>query len=93
MVRQRKRRQETRKKAKRIRKNQSRRYKRHTNKNHRHKRQKQQGGNYAEDVTDNEVDNMPVTDKAVISIAGQPPMSVDAFKRHAEYRDFQGEEQ
>jgi hypothetical protein len=36
---------------------------------------------------------MPVTKGATISIAGYPSMSVDEFKRHAEYRDFQGEEQ
>lgn len=58
-----------------------------------HKRQKQQGGNYAKDVTKRTIDDMPVTDKAVISIAGQPPMSVGAFEDHAKYRDFQGEEQ
>jgi hypothetical protein len=77
---------------KRIRKNHSRRT-RHTKRSHRHKRQRQQGGNYAEDFTGKSIDGMPYTDKAVISMAGQPTMSVDEFERHAAYRDFQGEEQ
>lgn len=85
----RKRKQETRKR-KRVRKNKSRRHKRHTNKNDRNKSHKQKGGNYAEDVTDNEVDGIPVTEDAVITIPGYPSMSVDAFEDHAEYIDFQG---
>lgn len=81
----RKRKQQTRK---RVRKNSRRQHK-----SHRHKRHRLRGGNYVTDVTKRTIDDMPVTDKAVISMAGQPPMSVDAFKRHALYRDFQGPEQ
>jgi len=77
---------------KRIRKNQSRRT-RHTKRSHKHRSKKQQGGNYAKDITKRTIDDIPVTDKAVISMAGQPTMSVDEFERHAAYRDFQGEEQ
>ncbi len=51
------------------------------------------GGNYAKDVTIEEVDDMPVTAGAVIDIPGYPSMSVKDFKAHALYRDFQGEEQ
>jgi hypothetical protein len=77
---------------KRIRKNQSRRHK-YTKRSHKHRSKKQQGGNYAKDITKRTIDDIPVTDKAVISMAGQPTMSVDEFERHAAYRDFQGEEQ
>jgi hypothetical protein len=45
------------------------------------------------DITTRQVDGIPVTDDAVITIPGYPSMDTDAFKRHAEYRDFQGEEQ
>ena len=103
MVTYRKRKQETRKKGKmlkRVRKNHSRRHKRHHTKrrNHRHTSQKHRsqrlrGGNYAEDVTKEEIDGIPVADDAVITIPGYPSMDAGAFKRHAEYRDFQGEEQ
>ena len=85
----RKRKQETRKR-KRVHKNKSRRHKRYTNKNHTNKSRKQKGGNYEKDVTDNEVDGIPVTEDAVITIPGYPSMSVDAFEDHAEYIDFQG---
>ena len=51
------------------------------------------GGNYAEDITIEQVDDMPVTAGAVIDIPGYPSMSVKDFKAHALYRDFQGEEQ
>ncbi len=51
------------------------------------------GGNYEADITTTQVDGIPVTDDAVITIPGYPSMDADAFKRHAEYRDFQGEEQ
>jgi hypothetical protein len=92
-----KRMKQTRKKGKmlkRVCKNKSRRHKRHTKcRNHRHKSQKQQGGNYAEDVTKRELDGMPIADDAVITIPGYPSMDAGAFKKHAEYRDFQGEEQ
>ena len=75
------------KKAKQVRKNRSRRHKSHT----KHRSHRLRGGNYADDVTDKEVDGIPVTEDAVITTsAGGPPMSVDEFKRHAEYIDFQG---
>jgi len=75
---------------KRVRKN--RRYKRHT-KCRSQRGYRLQGGNYAKDVTIEEVDDMPVTAGAVIDIPGYPSMSVKDFKAHALYRDFQGEEQ
>jgi hypothetical protein len=59
----------------------------------RQRRNRLKGGNYAEDITIEEVDGVPVTDDAVITIPGYPSMDAGAFKRHAEYRDFQGEEQ
>jgi hypothetical protein len=84
------RKQKTRKRVR----NQSR-YKRHT-KRRRQRRQSShrlRGGNYAEDITIEQVDDMPVTAGAVIDIPGYPSMSVKDFKAHALYRDFQGEEQ
>jgi hypothetical protein len=84
------RKQKTRKRVR----NQSR-HKRHT-KRRRQKSQRSQrlkGGNYADDITTTQVDGIPVTDDAVITIPGYPSMDAGAFKRHAEYRDFQGEEQ
>lgn len=68
-------------------------------KNRRHTKRRRQrsyrlrGGNYAEDITIEQVDDMPVTAGAVIDIPGYPSMSVKDFKAHALYRDFQGEEQ
>jgi hypothetical protein len=78
---------------KRLRKN--RRYKRHTKRRsqRRQRSYRLRGGNYAKDVTIEEVDDMPVTAGAVIDIPGYPSMSVKDFKAHALYRDFQGEEQ
>jgi hypothetical protein len=78
---------------KRVRKN--RRYKRHTKRRsqRRQRSYRLRGGNYAKDVTIEEVDDMPVTAGAVIDIPGYPSMSVKDFKAHALYRDFQGEEQ
>jgi hypothetical protein len=65
-------------------------------KRRRHRSQRKhrlRGGNYEMDITTRQVDGIPVTDDAVITIPGYPSMDTDAFKRHAEYRDFQGEEQ
>jgi hypothetical protein len=78
---------------KRVRKN--RRYKRRTKRRsqRRQRSYRLRGGNYAKDVTIEEVDDMPVTAGAVIDIPGYPSMSVKDFKAHALYRDFQGEEQ
>jgi hypothetical protein len=84
------RKQKTRKRVR----NQSR-HKRHT-KRRRQRRERShrlRGGNYAKDVTIEQVDDMPVTAGAVIDIPGYPSMSVKDFKAHALYRDFQGEEQ
>lgn len=87
----RKRKQGTRKKAKRVRKNTSRRTRHTKRRNSRHYRLR--GGNYAEDVTDKEVDGIPVTDDVVITAAGYPSMDAKTFKNHMEYMDFQGPEQ
>ena len=74
------------------------RHKRHTKRRSQRRQRSQRsyrlrGGNYAEDITIEQVDDMPVTAGAVIDIPGYPSMSVKDFKAHALYRDFQGEEQ
>jgi hypothetical protein len=81
------RKQKTRKRVR----NQNRHTKRRRQRSQRRNRLK--GGNYAKDITVEEIDDMPVTAGAVIDIPGYPSMSVKDFKAHALYRDFQGEEQ
>ena len=95
----RKRKQETRKRR-RVRKNQSRYHTRYTmcrnsrrNRSHRHKSQKLRGGSYAEDVTIDEFDGIPIAEDVVITTAGVPPMNAKSFKNHMEYMDFQGPRQ
>jgi hypothetical protein len=90
----RKRKQETRKKVKRV-CNKSRRHK-HTKRrrsNRRNRSYRLKGGNYAEDVTTEELDGIPIAEDVVITSAGYPSMDAKTFKNHMEYMDFQGPEQ
>jgi hypothetical protein len=90
----RKRKQETRKRSKRDRKNRSRRTRRTKSRNsRRNRRYRLRGGNYAEDVTNDEIDGVSVAEDVVITTAGYPSMDAKTFKNHMEYMDFQGPRQ
>jgi len=50
------------------------------------------GGNYAKDVTIKEVDGIPVTKNAIVTVPGRGTMSVQAFRQLKEDLDRNGDD-